>query len=78
MAKNFVLETHQVYKAVRKAGIGFPCTKAECVAKAGDLMIKTDPEHSVPMREILERMPLERYENGAAFYSAYYYMIQRG
>ena len=71
MAAYFDSAPHFMVKAVRKAGIRFPISKAECLEKAGELTVKVDFDRTVPLRVILESMVPDFYENGASFYNAY-------
>ena len=56
MADFFTTEAHYMFKAVAKAGIFFPMSKADCIAKAGDLQVKVDWDKYLSLREILESM----------------------
>ena len=71
MVRNFTCEPHFMMKAVTKAGISFPISKADALAKAGDLEVKVDFDKYVTLRSILERMVPEYYDNATFFYSAY-------
>lgn len=71
MEKNFTSEPHFMMKAVAKAGILFPISRQDCIAKAGDLQVKVDFDRYVPLRSILERMAPDFFENASRFYNAY-------
>lgn len=71
MEKNFTSEPHFMMKAVAKAGIFFPISKADCIAKAGEIQVKVDFDRYVPLRSILERMAPEHFDNASHFYNAY-------
>ena len=71
MTRNFTAEPHFMMKAVAKAGIVFPISRADCIARAGDLRVKVDFDKTVPLTSILERMAPEFFENASHFYNAY-------
>ena len=71
MSEHFYYAPHFMVKAVSRAGIRFPISKEDCLAKAGDLTVRVDFDRYVPLRSILEGMAPEYYETGAAFYCAY-------
>ena len=71
MADFFTTEAHYMFKAVAKAGIFFPMSKADCIAKAGDLQVKVDWDKYLSLREILESMKPEVFDNASHFYNAY-------
>ena len=71
MKRNCTAEPHFMMKAVSKAGIIFPVSKAECIEKAGDIQVKVDFDAYEPLAFILERMAPEFFENASHFYNAY-------
>lgn len=71
MANLFTTEAHYMFKAVAKAGIFFPISKADCIAKAGDLKVKVDWDKYLTLKEILESMKPDFYDNASHFYNAY-------
>ena len=71
MAKNFTMEPHFMMKAVTKAGIVFPISKADAISKAGDIEVKVDFDKYVTLKSILERMVPDYYDNATFFYNAY-------
>lgn len=71
MAQLFTTEAHYMFKAVAKAGIYFPISKADAIAKAGDLQVKVDWDKYLSLKEILESMKPDFYDNASHFYNAY-------
>ena len=71
MAKLFTTEAHYMFKAVAKAGIFFPMSKADCIIKAGDLQVKVDWDKFIPLKDIIESMKPEFFDNASHFYNAY-------
>ena len=71
MAEYFDYAPHFMVKAVRKAGIDFPITKAEALTKAGDIQVRVDFEEYASLYSIIESMIPEDFPTGAAFYNAY-------
>lgn len=72
MEKIFMAEEHYFRKAVAKAGISFPITKADAVAKAGDLAVRVDFDQYITLASMIENMCPDYYENAAAFYCGYW------
>lgn len=71
MSKVFRSEEHFFNKACIKAGITFPCTKAEALEKAGDITVRTDFEEYTPLKTMIECMKPESYINSFAWQNAY-------
>jgi glycerol-3-phosphate acyltransferase PlsY len=53
MAETFDYAAHFMIKAVRKAGIVFPITKAEAIAKAGTAQVRVDFDKYVSLASIM-------------------------
>ena len=71
MVETFDYAAHFMIKAVRKAGIVFPITKAEAVARAGDAQVRVDFDKYVSLASIIEAFVPEKYPNAESFYCAY-------
>ena len=71
MEKTFDCGAHYLIKAVRKAGIVFPITKAGAIAKAGDTMVKVDFDRYDRLASIIETFSPEEFPNAESFYCAY-------
>ena len=71
MAKYFTWGPHYMVKAVRKAGITFPTTKAECVAKAGNITVQTDFDTFRPLADVIAELDPDQFVNNEAFYCAW-------
>lgn len=71
MSANFTMEPHYMMKAVAKAGIAFPISKADALTRAGVLEVRADYDKVVTLASILERMVPDFYENASVFYNAY-------
>ena len=71
MAETFDYGVHFVVKAVRKAGIVFPITKAEALAKAGDIQVRVDFDKYASLYSIIEAFGPQEYPNAESFYCAY-------
>jgi hypothetical protein len=70
MEKRFTMGAHLLIKAVRKAGLTFPITKAEAIRRAGDLTVRVDFEKYVPLADLFAACVPEEFENVSAFYNA--------
>lgn len=62
---------HNFHKAMAKAGIVFPISKAEIIKALEGLEVQVDFETFIPAVSMVERMKPESFENAAAFYNAY-------
>ena len=71
MVETFDYAVHFVVKAVRKAGIVFPITKAEAIAKAGDIQVRVDFDKYTSLASIIEAFGPQEYPNAESFYCAY-------
>ena len=71
MAETFDYGVHFVVKAMRKAGIVFPITKAEALAKAGDIQVRVDFDKYASLYSIIDACVPEEYPNAESFYCAY-------
>ena len=71
MAETFDYGAHFMVKAVRKAGIVFPITKAEAIARAGDIQVKVDFDKYDSLAAIIGAFSPEEYPNAESFYCAY-------
>ena len=67
----FTYGPHLMVKAMRKAGITFPATKAECMEKAGDAMVQVDFDAFRPLRDVIAELDPDHFVNNEAFYSAW-------
>jgi hypothetical protein len=67
----YTSDLHNYHKAMGKAGVVFPATKAEIIDALGDLQVQVDFDTFVPASSLVERILIENYENAAAFYNAY-------
>jgi hypothetical protein len=70
MEKRFTMGAHLLIKAVRKAGLTFPITKAEAIRRAGDIMVRVDFEKYVPLADLFAACVPEEFENVPALYNA--------
>ena len=64
-----LLATHYIVIAMRP--ITFPATKAQIIERVGDEMIPTSPDGCTPLRELVKKIPLERFGCAAEFYCAF-------
>lgn len=71
MERNFTTEPHFMMQAVAKAGIAFPISKEDAIARAGDLTVKTDYDQWATLQSILERMEPSFFPNASVFYCSY-------
>lgn len=67
----FSSASHVFVKAVNKAGVVFPTTKAEIVGKLGDTEVQVADDKFVKAASIVESMDVDEFPNGAAFMCAY-------
>lgn len=67
----FTMEMHYMIKAVWKAGILFPASKDECLAKAGDLQVKTGWDQQTPLKDLIAALKPSYFDNATHFYNAY-------
>lgn len=67
----FMFEQHFLTKAIAKAGIQFPVTKQEAIAKAGDLEVKVDFDKYVPLKDMIAELPFDYFPISAVFVNAY-------
>ena len=65
----YLLATHYVVIAMRP--ITFPATKAQIIEKVGDELIRTSSDGFTPLRELVEKIPLDRFRCAAEFYCAF-------
>ncbi|MGE4353218.1 MAG: hypothetical protein AB7D36_03925 [Oscillospiraceae bacterium] len=68
----YTSDIHNFHKAMAKAGIVFPATKAEIIRALGDQKVQVDFDAFVPAASLVERIIPDTYENAAAFYNAYF------
>lgn len=71
MERVFLAKRHFVVKALEKAGIEFPISKAEALEKGKNVMVKTDFDSETPLASIIGELEPPGYENAAAFFCAY-------
>lgn len=71
MAETFDYGTHYLVQAMRKAGIVFPITKAEALAKAGEIQVRVDFDKYASLCSIIDACVPEEYPNAESFYCAY-------
>jgi hypothetical protein len=64
----YLLTAHYIVIAMRP--ISFPITLEEIIEKVGNEEIRTSPDKYTPFREILQKMPLDRFSCAAEFYCA--------
>lgn len=67
----FRCEEHFFTKACEKAGITFPITRDEAVEKAKDLMVRTDFDEYMPLKDIIADFYPESFENLMSWKCAY-------
>ncbi len=71
MANGYYLSgAHYIAKAI--AEIKYPVTKQELVDQVGYKEIRVDWNEYKPLKELLELIKLDNFENAACFYSALY------
>ena len=61
MAEYFTYGPHLMVKAMRKAGINFPATKAECIKKAGDAMVQVDFDTYRPLADVIAELDPDHF-----------------
>lgn len=71
MAEYFTFGPHLMVKAVRRAGIRFPASKADCMEKAGDALVQVDFDTFRPLRDVIAGLSPDYFVNNEAFYSAW-------
>lgn len=62
---------HNFHKAMGKAGVVFPMSKADIIKALGDLQVQVSADSFVSAASLVEPMVPTDYENGAAFYNAF-------
>lgn len=67
----FCAGTHLFLKALEKAGVSFPTTKAEVMEKLGDTVVQVGEDEFAPAAGIVEKFATDEYPNGSAFWCAY-------
>ena len=67
----FTYGPHLMIKAMRKAGITFPASKAECMEKAGDALVQVDFDTFRPLRDVIAEVDPDHFVNNEAFYCAW-------
>ena len=67
----YTSEAHNLIKAMGKAGITFPATKAELLEKFGDMTIKVDFDKEAKIPDTVKEMVPEDYSCACAFRNAY-------
>lgn len=65
--KFYTAMQHNLAKALYD--IRFPITKQELIDKAGSRKIQTDFDKTVELREIFEKMPLDRFSCAGELYN---------
>lgn len=64
-------DVHNFIKAMDKAGIVFPTTKAEMMKKFGDMQIQIDYDNKcIPAKAFIEKMVKEDFDCASSFYDA--------
>jgi len=70
MEKRFTIGTHLLIKAVRKAGLTYPITKAEAMKRAEGICVRVDFDKTAPLTALISSCVPDTFENVAAFYNA--------
>lgn len=70
MEKRFTIGTHLLIKAVRKAGLTYPITKAEAMKRAEGITARVDFDKTAPLTALISACRPDTFENVAAFYNA--------
>jgi hypothetical protein len=70
MKKYYMAAMHNVVKALEASSIQFPITKADLIAKAGDREIFTDWDSSTSLKELLNDVTLEGFDNKSQFFNS--------
>ena len=70
MEKRFTIGAHLLVKAVRKAALTYPITRAEAIERAGDLTVRVDFEKIVPLADLIAACGPNSFENVSALYNA--------
>ena len=70
MEKRFTIGTHLLIKAVRKAGLTYPITKAEAMKRAEGITVRVDFDKTAPLTALISSCVPDTFENVAAFYNA--------
>jgi hypothetical protein len=67
----YTADLHNFHKALGKAGVVFPATKAEIIEALGDTQIQIDFDAFVKASSNVRRLPIDSFPNAAAFYNCY-------
>lgn len=70
MEKRFTIGAHLLVKAVRKAGLTYPITKAEAMKRAEGLTVRVDFDQTVPLADLFAACGPDTFENVSALYNA--------
>ena len=70
MEKRFTMGAHLLIKAVRKAGLTFPITKAEAMKRAEGITVRVDFDKTVPLSSLFAACGPDEFENVPALYNA--------
>lgn len=66
----FVADMHFFHKAI--APVVWPATKAEIIAEVGDRVVKTGWDSQATVKELVDPILLNRFENAHEFYCAFF------
>ena len=62
---------HLFVKAINQASLKFPASKADIILQFGDIKYEEDLGKEVAIADVVRKLPLEYYNNGAEFWASY-------
>lgn len=68
----FVGATQLFFKALDRAGVQFPTTKAEILAKVGDTEIQVADDTYAKVADLVSALAISEFPNGSALSCSYY------
>lgn len=68
--KPYMAGQHHFHKAI--AEIEWPCSKEEFIQKVGHKEVPVDWNQKKTIKELVEKIEIEYFENAAAFYNAWF------
>jgi hypothetical protein len=63
---------HLFIKALAKAGVQFPISKAEIKTKLGDITLRLSETNKIKAASLVEGIKPDYFDNGASFFCAYH------
>jgi hypothetical protein len=68
---------HLFIKALAKAGVQFPASKAGIVSRLGDTALRLSEAETIRASSLVEDIEPESFENGSAFFCAFHSALYR-